>query len=113
MKAHTDATAALQPYAVAIAGEQAFDFAHDQIAKFRPGGANNRRLRDLQDAGEAMSKSPNTYAAAPDLLAALRLTLEWLESARADEPEDFYCENLDKTIDQARAALAKAVEVTP
>jgi hypothetical protein len=47
-------------------------------------------------------------SSAPELLAALETSLEWLESAKAEEPED--CENpaLGAAIEQARAAIAKA-----
>lgn len=63
-------------YAFAAAGEQAFDWAYDMIAKHRPGGANDRRLRALQAAGEALKERPELYAAAPKLLTALVDLLE-------------------------------------
>lgn len=75
-------TPALEPYAFAIAGEQAFDYAYAQLAQFRPGGANYRRLRMLQDVGQALNENGALYAAAPDLLQACCVALGALEDIR-------------------------------
>ena len=47
-------------------------------------------------------------AEAPELLEALERSLEWLESARRDQPEDFDCSALDDVISQARSVISKA-----
>lgn len=52
-----------ESYAIAQAGEQAKSWAFDQIARFRPGGANHRRLRELQDAGEFLDNNAERLCA--------------------------------------------------
>lgn len=97
------------PYAIATAGEQARDFAYDQIAKFRPGGANYRRLRALQDAGEALQKQPHLYAAAPELLAALEALTSTARTFRNVPKEEQDWGPLDdEALDNAFCVIEKA-----
>jgi hypothetical protein len=71
----------ISPFAIAIAGEQAKDWAYDQSSRFRPGGKNYNRLRALQAAGEALQEKPDLYAAAPELLEALSVAYKALEKS--------------------------------
>ncbi|HEU4343713.1 MAG TPA: hypothetical protein VFU31_19355 [Candidatus Binatia bacterium] len=95
------------PFAFATAGEQAFDFAYEQIAKFRPGGANYKRLRALQVAGEALKEQPALYAAAPAMLKAL-LTAPLTEHP-ADDRGPCLCSQCQFS-KAARRAIAKATD---
>lgn len=47
-------------------------------------------------------------AAAPELLAALEMAVEWLEAAQADQPDDWKDPAMDAAVESARAAIAKA-----
>jgi hypothetical protein len=94
----------VEPYAMATIGEQVFDFTYEQIAKFKPGGANFRRLRDLQAAGEALRDQATLYAAAPALAEALQILLE-TRCFRNDLSAEHHA-----VLDKARAALALAKE---
>lgn len=58
-------------FAFESAGEQALDFAHEQLEKFRPGGKNYERLRSLQAAGAALMATPDLYSEAPAMLEAM------------------------------------------
>lgn len=91
------------PYAIATAGEQARDWAYDQIAKFRPHGANYRRLRALQNAGEALTRQPQLYAAAPEL----RDAAELVQRAWSGDGAD-----MATAVDAILLALTKANTVT-
>ena len=47
-------------------------------------------------------------ASAPELLRALELALSWLESAQADQPEDWQDNRLSDAVNSARAVISKA-----
>jgi len=47
-------------------------------------------------------------ASAPELLRALELALSWLESAQADQPEDWQDNRLRDAVNSARAIISKA-----
>lgn len=88
----------IEAYAMAAAGEQACDWAYGQIAQFKP-GANYRRLKALQTAGEALKEKPALYAAAPELLEALATAAAELSK---------FPDMGGPMLDAIRAAIAKA-----
>lgn len=55
-----------------------------------------------------MEADADLIASAPDLLRALELALSWLESAQADQPEDWQDNRLSDAVNSARAAISKA-----
>ncbi len=110
----TEQTGAVVGFAFAIAGEQARDWAYDQLARFRPGGKNYNRLRALRAAGEALQEKPDLYAAAPELLEALQLCEDVIGMARLKgELSDSPLSPVNDALMAARAALSKATGGQP
>ncbi len=104
------------PFAFAIAGEQAKDWAYDQLAKFRPGGKNYNRLRALQAAGEALQEKPDLYTAAPELLEALEqcVTDDGATCFTHQQTRpDYMVKRLNTITAIAKAAIAKATGGQP
>lgn len=55
-----------------------------------------------------MEADAGLISAAPELLTALEMAVEWLEAAQADQPDDWKDPAMDAAVESARAAIAKA-----